>query len=62
MRRSILLKTKLKNENIGYALYPIKEVQNLYSCKLRYESLLKELEQLQKENWHLKQLLLRTSK
>ena len=43
-------------------LYPVKEVQNLYSCKIRYESLLKELEQLQKENWHLKQLLLRTSK
>lgn len=51
---------KLKNEEAGYALYPVKEVKDLYLYKVKYELLLKELESLKKENWYLRQLLQRT--
>ncbi|MCR4532406.1 MAG: hypothetical protein O2793_06205 [Proteobacteria bacterium] len=54
-----MLVCKLKDKKGAYALYPVKEVQALYLVKIKCQALEKEIDRLKKENWHLKQLLLR---
>jgi hypothetical protein len=44
-------------KDVEKALYSIDEIKNLYLYKVNYVNLLKEIEQLKNENWHLKQLL-----
>jgi len=57
-----LLVNKLAEKEDRHALYPVEEVQALYIVKLQYQALEEEIENLKKENWHLKQLLLRNDK
>ena len=58
----IVLVNKLAEKEDRHALYPVKEVQALYIIKLQYQALEEEIAKLKKENWHLKQLLLRNDK
>ncbi|WP_155721578.1 hypothetical protein [Acinetobacter venetianus] len=57
-----MLVNKLAEKEDRHALYPVEEVQALYIVKLQYQALEEEIENLKKENWHLKQLLLRNDK
>lgn len=53
-----MLDRNLNNrKDVEKALYSIDEIKNLYLYKVNYVNLLKEIEQLKNENWHLKQLL-----
>lgn len=57
-----MLVNSLDEKSQSYAFYPVKEIQDLYIIKLKYKALERELDKLKKENWHLKQLLLRDNK